>query len=523
MDQRNETFVPHVLAITTGTTVDFPNSDRIYHNVFSLSKTERVRPRPLRRRATRKSVRFDRPGIVRVFCDIHSHMNAFILVFSHPFFARDRRRRPLPDRQRAARHLQRRRLERRASRPSRKPVDRARRRRRPSSTSRCDDAALLAAQPDLPRQRAAGGAVDRRRDLPRQRAGHARGRERRCSARSSSTGALVDQLRTTRTQTFTMMARLIADAPKLKAAVDTNDPPTVQDIADGYQDQLKSNLLLVTNKTGEVLATVGASPRAATVVASQPAVRERARRAREPQPAAAARRHPAARDRADRDRPRRSPDILGTLSVGFLLDDALARAAEGDHRQRHRVRHGRPDPGDARCRATIAPALAELLRDGGIVANVTLGDEEYVALPLPLAPATARPDGGGPVALILRSRTEQLRFLQRDSHRARGHRGRRGAARRRSSASPSRARSRGRWRPSPTSMREVAATGDLTRKIALRADARWDDEDARLLATTFNTLTDSIARVPARDVADASGCRRSAGCRRSSRTRSATR
>ena len=43
-------------------------------------------------------------------------------------------------------------------------------------------------------------------------------------------------------------------------------------------------------------------------------------------------------------------------------------------------------------------------------------------------------------------------------------------------------------------MREVAATGDLTRKIALRHGHRWDDEDARLLATTFNTLTDSIAR-----------------------------
>ena len=43
-------------------------------------------------------------------------------------------------------------------------------------------------------------------------------------------------------------------------------------------------------------------------------------------------------------------------------------------------------------------------------------------------------------------------------------------------------------------MREVAATGDLTRKIALRQANRWDDEDARLLGTTFNTLTDSIAR-----------------------------
>jgi plastocyanin len=85
MDQRNETFVPHVLAITTGTTVDFPNSDKFYHNVFSLSKT---RTFDLGRYAAGNSrpVRFDRPGIVRVFCDIHSHMNAFILVFSHPFF-----------------------------------------------------------------------------------------------------------------------------------------------------------------------------------------------------------------------------------------------------------------------------------------------------------------------------------------------------------------------------------------------------------------------------------------------------
>lgn len=86
MDQRNETFVPHVLAITTGTIVDFPNSDSLYHNVFSLSKTRRF---DLGRYAAgkSKSVRFDRPGIVRVFCDIHSHMNAFILVFSHPYFA----------------------------------------------------------------------------------------------------------------------------------------------------------------------------------------------------------------------------------------------------------------------------------------------------------------------------------------------------------------------------------------------------------------------------------------------------
>lgn len=86
LDQRNEMFVPHVIAIQVGTTVDFPNNDSTYHNVFSLSRTK---PFDLGRYAVGKSkaVTFDRPGIVRVFCDIHSHMNAWILVFAHPFFA----------------------------------------------------------------------------------------------------------------------------------------------------------------------------------------------------------------------------------------------------------------------------------------------------------------------------------------------------------------------------------------------------------------------------------------------------
>jgi len=86
LDQRNENFVPHVLAITTGTSVEFLNSDRTYHNVFSLSKGNSFdlgRYPPGRA----KTVRFDHPGIVRVFCEIHSHMNAFILVFAHRHFA----------------------------------------------------------------------------------------------------------------------------------------------------------------------------------------------------------------------------------------------------------------------------------------------------------------------------------------------------------------------------------------------------------------------------------------------------
>jgi plastocyanin len=86
MDQRNESFQPQVLAIVAGTVVDFPNNDKTYHNVFSLSK---ARSFDLGRYAAgrSKSVRFDTPGIVRVFCDIHSHMSAFILVFAHRYFS----------------------------------------------------------------------------------------------------------------------------------------------------------------------------------------------------------------------------------------------------------------------------------------------------------------------------------------------------------------------------------------------------------------------------------------------------
>ena len=86
LDQRNEAFFPYVLAVQAGASVAFPNDDRTYHNVFSFSKAKRF---DLGRypRGGSKSVRFDRPGVVRVFCDIHAHMSAFVLVFAHPYFA----------------------------------------------------------------------------------------------------------------------------------------------------------------------------------------------------------------------------------------------------------------------------------------------------------------------------------------------------------------------------------------------------------------------------------------------------
>ena len=104
MDQRNETFVPHVLAVMVGTVVDFPNSDLTYHNVFSLSRAKRF---DLGRYAAGKSkgVRIDRPGVVRVFCDIHSHMNAFVAGLQSSVLRRHRRRGPLRAAVAARRHL----------------------------------------------------------------------------------------------------------------------------------------------------------------------------------------------------------------------------------------------------------------------------------------------------------------------------------------------------------------------------------------------------------------------------------
>jgi len=91
MAQRDERFVPHVLPVLVGATVDFPNEDDVYHNVFSLSAAAGPNRRgfDLGRypKGTSRSVTFSKPGIVQVFCHIHGDMSATILVLSNPFFA----------------------------------------------------------------------------------------------------------------------------------------------------------------------------------------------------------------------------------------------------------------------------------------------------------------------------------------------------------------------------------------------------------------------------------------------------
>ena len=71
-------------------------------------------------------------------------------------------------------------------------------------------------------------------------------------------GSLVDQHDATRTDHFTRLARVVADLPKLKAAVETGDPPTVQPLADEYREEVNADLLLLTGPEGQVLGSAGA-------------------------------------------------------------------------------------------------------------------------------------------------------------------------------------------------------------------------------------------------------------------------
>ena len=182
------------------------------------------------------------------------------------------------------------------------------------------------------------------------------------------------------------------------------------------------------------------------------------------------------------------------VSVGFSLDEeALGRFkaltnseiafALGD-----RVQASTLDP-------RFTAELGKLIGAPGM-RRIQLGETEYEAvnlpLPLPSSEDVSTPPRQTPVALILRSRTERLRFLNIV------HRDLAGTAILAVLAATilSYAVARTVTRPLGTitaTMRDVAATGDLTRKIILPEHA-WRDEDARLLATTFNTLTDSIAR-----------------------------
>jgi len=84
--QRNMAFVPRVLAVPVGSTVELPNDDRIFHNVFSFTNGTPfdlgVYPTGASKRIT-----LDRPAVNRLYCNIHPHMAAYIIAVDSPYYA----------------------------------------------------------------------------------------------------------------------------------------------------------------------------------------------------------------------------------------------------------------------------------------------------------------------------------------------------------------------------------------------------------------------------------------------------
>ncbi len=85
MLQKDKKFTPHMLVISAGTSVDFPNADPIFHNAFS-NFDGKIFDIGLYPPGSSRSVLFDRAGIVRVFCNIHPSMSAIIVVLNSPYF-----------------------------------------------------------------------------------------------------------------------------------------------------------------------------------------------------------------------------------------------------------------------------------------------------------------------------------------------------------------------------------------------------------------------------------------------------
>ena len=277
-------------------------------------------------------------------------------------------------------------------------------------------------------------------------------------------GTVMDEYRDVLFGHFKREAALVADLPRFNATVDLDDPPTMRPVAEDYRQLLNADLIVVTNSRGRVLADVrsGARDGLMDVVSVPIGVHLQ------------------------------QPDILGTLSVGFALDARTAarfrvltnsEIALG----RDGVIHVSTLPADA------WPALAPLLQRQGLTQSVRIGATDYIATTRALSTPTPADVAPTATAIILRSRTERLQFLSGVHKQVLLV----AAATVLAAILVSYGVSRTVTRPLgaiTAAMREMAGTGDLTRRIALPADARWEDEDARLLATTFNTMTDSISR-----------------------------
>ena len=304
-------------------------------------------------------------------------------------------------------------------------------------------------------------------------------------------GELVTQFQSLLFEHLAREARLIADLPKLKAAVSTNDPPTVQPLVDDYQRQIEADAFLVTDRAGATLGAGGGERETLAALGARDEVRD----------ALAGRESVGLWAGGDELLQVVTvpiliePDVLGTLSAGVSLSRRLADRIKSLTRSdvvffsQGRVQASTLGP---EANAALAPALAS---DG--ISHLTFGQQEYVAIRRPLSlgrTGDSQPHPGRtPFALVLLSRTEHLAFLRTL------HSGLvltavlavllatlLSYAVARTITRPVRALT--------ASMRHMAVTGDLTAPPRPLTEARWEDEDARVLTGAFDALTESLGR-----------------------------
>lgn len=310
--------------------------------------------------------------------------------------------------------------------------------------------------------------------------------ERELRRELEEAGAVVDEFRTNLFDHFLREARLLADLPKLKALL-TTDAATVREPADEYRRQIDSDVLILTGPDGAVLADPGLGEDRLDAQARAAIAEARAGKEHTwfwPQAGSVLQMaslpvwieiDPAA------------PELLGTLSVGFRLDAQTAQRVRALTNTEIAFTYG-----GRVLASTVDPAAHT-----AVAAAVATGDdtlriagEDYLLLRRPL---TAGTQGAAdvPVAVLLRSRGDLERLL------GRVHADLAVSAILAVLAATLLAYGIARTVTRPVralgvTMREMAETGDLTRRAP--DQGRWDDEDARLLGSTFNALTSSIAR-----------------------------
>jgi signal transduction histidine kinase len=310
-------------------------------------------------------------------------------------------------------------------------------------------------------------------------------------------GELVTQFQSLFFTALLRDARIVADVPQLKAAVDTNHAGTVAPLLTGYLEAVQADLLVVTNRAGDVLGVLGDSgvpPKAfagqrivKAALAGRPAVDVWSQGSGLLQVVSV----PISIDTAQ-------PEVLGTLTAGLRLDRPLADRIKSITRSDVVF----VDGGKPRGSTLPADVTAALLAapDDGRILRATVNGEEYEAVrrrlvldtPGTLRSASASPTGG-PLAIVARSRTAHLAFL-RNLHSALGATTAVAVlvatllsfAVARTVTRPIRALT--------ATMREMAATGVLTSTPEAPTPTPWDDEDARLLTGTFHSLTVSLDR-----------------------------